>query len=85
MVADKSATPADIAASRIDFPAWLSTLKSRDRKIAMKLATGETTGNVAKVFCLSAGRISQLRCELKKGWEQFHGEAAAVGAAAVPA
>ena len=85
LVEDKHAGPADIAASRIDFPAWLSTLKSRDRRIAMKLATGETTGNVAKVFCLSAGRVSQLRCELRKDWEQFHGDAAAVGAAVVPA
>ena len=54
LVGDKTATPADLAASRIDFPAWLETLNRRDRKIAMKLAVGEKPGRVARMFHLSA-------------------------------
>lgn len=74
LVEDKTATPADLAASRIDFPAWLRTLSRRDRKIAMKLATGESTGVVARMFGISAGRVSQLRSELRDSWKRFHGE-----------
>ena len=34
LVPDNTCTPAELAASRIDFPAWMNTLKSRDRKVA---------------------------------------------------
>jgi hypothetical protein len=74
LVPDKTATPAELAASRIDFPAWLDTLASRDRKIALKLAAGETTSSVAKTFGVSPGRVSQLRRELMRSWQAFHGE-----------
>lgn len=30
LVEDKNVTPAELAASRIDFPAWLATLRTRD-------------------------------------------------------
>ena len=82
LIADRKANPADLAASRIDVPAWLKTLTRRNRRIAMKLAVGETTSRVARMFDLTDGRIAQLRKELKVGWEQFQGEP---GAAAVPA
>jgi hypothetical protein len=74
LIEDGHATPADLAASRIDFPAWLDTLTRRDRKLALKLATGETTGKVANLFRVSAGRISQLRRELMASWLKFVGE-----------
>jgi hypothetical protein len=74
LVEDKSVTPAELAASRIDFPAWLNTLKSRDRKVAMKLAAGEKPGHVARLVRISAGRVSQLRRELHEAWNRFHGE-----------
>ena len=74
LVPDKRATPAELAASRIDFPAWLDTLTRRDRKLAMKLATGESTGRVARMFRISAGRVSQLRRELRESWQKFVGE-----------
>jgi len=75
LVPDRTCTPAQLAASRIDFPAWLQTLKPRDRKIAMKLATGETTSKVGRLHRISAGRVSQLRRELHEAWLRFHGEA----------
>ena len=83
LVEDRRAGPAETAASRIDFPAWLDTLSRRDRKIAMKLGAGEKTSNVARLFRVSQGRISQLRRELHAAWLRFHGEAG--GAAAVSA
>ena len=66
--------PADVAAFRIDFPEWLRSLSRRNRQIALKLATGETTDAVAKLFQLSAARISQVRGELHAAWLKFHGE-----------
>ena len=53
-----------IAETRIDFDSWLSTLSNRDRQLAEKLALGETTGCVARMFRISAARVSQLRRDL---------------------
>ena len=75
LVEDKRATPADVAACRIDFASWLRLLPRRRRKIALALAGGETTSSAAKMFGLSAARISQLRDWLKRSWEAFQGEA----------
>ena len=66
LIEDRHATPADLAASRIDFPAWLATLSRRDRRIALRLADGDAAGSVAQQFGISQGRISQLRRELHK-------------------
>jgi hypothetical protein len=74
VVEDKHATPADVARVRIDFSDWLRTLPRRTRRIAETLSTGETTGNVAKRFHVSAGRVSQLRRELKESWNEFVGD-----------
>ena len=81
LVEDKNATPADLAASRIDFPAFLATLSRRNRRLAEKLATGESTSRAAKLFDISAGRVSQLRHELKRAWERFHEPALAAAPA----
>jgi len=85
LIPDQTCTPAELAASRIDFPAWLKTLKPRDRKIALKNASGETTSRVSRQHCLSAGRVSQLRRELHEAWLRFHGEAEPPKAEPVPA
>ncbi len=77
LVEDRHAGPAETAASRIDFPAWLKTLSRRPRRIAMKLAVGEATGEVARQFGISKCRISQIRRELEQSWRAFHGELAA--------
>jgi hypothetical protein len=71
LIPDRTCTPAELAASRIDFPAWLDTLKARDRKIALKLAEGQSTSRVSRQHHLSAGRISQLRRELAGNWRRF--------------
>ncbi|MDZ4821421.1 MAG: hypothetical protein SGJ20_20860 [Planctomycetota bacterium] len=81
LVEDRTAGPAQTAASRIDFGAWLGTLPGKQRRIAAVLATGETTQATARKFRLTAGRISQLRRELHEAWLSFVGEAPATSCA----
>jgi hypothetical protein len=64
----------ELAAFRIDFPAWLTRLAPRQRRIAKFLAVGNSTSEAARHFRLSWGRISQLRRELFLDWLQFHDE-----------
>ena len=71
VVEDKRSGPAEIAAMRIDFAAWLLTLTRRQRRVAQVLATGETTNATAHQFGVSASRISQLRRQLQEAWEAF--------------
>ena len=82
LVEDKTCTPAELAASRIDFPAFLAALQPKKRRIAETLATGESTQGVAKLFGITPGRISQLRQELLVAWQNFHGFASAESGAA---
>lgn len=74
VVEDRTATPADIAATRIDFADWLKELAPKARQIANTLATGESTSATAKRHGVSAGRISQMRGELHEAWLCFQGE-----------
>jgi len=69
IVEDRNATPADVARVRLDFAAWLKTLPRRDRKVALDLARGNRTSDVARKYELSDGRISQLRKELHLSWD----------------
>ena len=55
LVEDKRATPADVAACRIDFAEWLRRLTARLRKIALALAAGETTSAAARMFGVTPG------------------------------
>jgi hypothetical protein len=74
VVEDQRATPAEIAACRIDFAEWIRRLPCRQRRIAMTLATGVTTTAAARKFAVSPARISQIRQLLKESWERFQGE-----------
>ena len=74
---DNTQTPIpDQVCFRCDVPAWLHTLKRRDRQIAILLAQGYSTSDVAGRFGLSPGRISQLRRQLHDSWQSFQGEPA---------
>jgi hypothetical protein len=75
LVEDRRATPAEIAACRIDFAAWFKSLPKDVRRIAKALAAGETTTSAARRFGVSCARISQLRRQLKMSWAAFVGEA----------
>ena len=74
LVEDKSCTPAELAAIRLDFSDWLGRLCRRDRGVATNLVAGQTGRDTARLFGLTAGRISQLRTELKRNWQAFQGE-----------
>jgi DNA-directed RNA polymerase sigma subunit (sigma70/sigma32) len=74
VVEDRTAGPADIACTRIDFSDWLDSLKRRDRRVAEFLANGETTRAAARKFRISQGRISQLRRSLAESWRTFIGD-----------
>jgi hypothetical protein len=74
VVDTRSAPVSDIVAFRCDFSDWLASLSRRDRRIAESLAIGNRTGDVAKRFNVSAGRVSQLRRELYDSWRQFVGD-----------
>jgi hypothetical protein len=83
LVEDRHSTPGEIAGLRIDFADWLESLSTRDRKVAERLATGETTASAARLFQVSRGRISQLRRQFFESWHKFVGELAEVGTPAV--
>lgn len=74
LVEDGRCTPADLAASRIDFASWLSALPHQKRRIAKTLAAGEATSKAARRHRLTPGRISQIRRELAEDWERFAGD-----------
>ncbi len=82
LIPDQTCTPAELAATRIDFPAWLKTLKPRDRKVARFLSLGNRTQDAARKFDVSQGRVSQLRRELAESWRVFTGEGNNFGNAA---
>jgi hypothetical protein len=69
---DNAITPVpEQVAFRLDWPAWLATRTERDRRIVDRLALGEGTGEVAREFGVSPGRVSQLRREFHEDWERF--------------
>jgi hypothetical protein len=76
LVDDGRCTPADLAASRIDFADWLRHLPLAKRRIAKTLAIGEATGEAARKHQLTPGRIAQIRRELAEDWRCFVGESA---------
>jgi hypothetical protein len=83
LVESKAAGPAETAAAKIDIGDWFSRMTSRDQEIANFLAVGNTTGETARQFEVSPGRISQKRREYQRDWREFQGESAGVyGAAA---
>ena len=83
VIEDHRTPVAEQAAFRCDFPAWLRTLPRRNRRIAEALSTGEPTSRVARIFRLSAARVSQLRRELELAWGRFHGECETAAAGCV--
>jgi hypothetical protein len=66
--------PSERAAIRLDFARWLASLGARDRALVELLATGETTQAAAARFQLTPGRISQLRRQYYRTWQEFRGE-----------
>jgi hypothetical protein len=55
VVEDRHASPADVAATRMDFRAWLKSLLPRNRRIAQALAMGETTAQTSAARSIASG------------------------------
>ena len=69
---DNTQTPViDQVVFRLDFRDWLGTLTARNRQVVDDLVAGEGTGEVARKFGLSPGRVSQLRRQFEDGWAIF--------------
>jgi hypothetical protein len=62
----------DQVAFRLDLPRFFETLSERQRKMAMDLATGMTTNEVAKKHGVSAAAVSQFRSRFKVLLERFY-------------
>ena len=75
LACDHRVGPADAAAFRVDFAAWLTGLPGRKRQIAELLAEGHEPGLVARLVGVSPARVTQLRHELEASWRAFQGPA----------
>ena len=53
------------------FEGWLQEQSDRDRAIILDLATGETTGDVARKYGVSDGLISQYRKRYRASWNEY--------------
>lgn len=72
---DNTVTPVpEQVCFRLDFPAWLTTLTGRERRLVRELARSERTLDLSRTFDLSPARISQLRRELHDDWRRFLGD-----------
>ena len=74
LIEDRHAGPADTAAVRIDFAAWIKSLRPHVRKIARYLSLGNKPSDAAEKFGLSRCRVSLLRRELHESWRTFQGD-----------
>ena len=75
IVGDRTPVP-DQVAYRLDVPRFLETLSERQRGMALDLATGMGTGEVAQRWGVSAGAVSQFRSRFKLLFDQFFADAA---------
>jgi hypothetical protein len=75
LACDHRVGPADAAAFRVDFAAWLTGLPGRKRQIAELLAEGHEPGLVARLVGIAPSRVSQVRHELEASWRAFQGPA----------
>jgi hypothetical protein len=76
-MADRRATPAELAACKLDFQAWLQLLSAGKRLMALRLAAEDTTSEAAQRFRVIRARISALRRELQADRESFQAAPAA--------
>jgi len=67
--------PFDVAAYRIDFPAWVRTLSRSLRRTLLALwkrKPGELQGDIARALGISPSRLSQRKAELLASYYAFN-------------
>ena len=75
MLQDNTRTsPSELAIFRIDFANWLAARSDPDRQMIKDLALGERTGDLAKRYGITPGRVSQKRRQFHGDWLEFQGE-----------
>ena len=77
-VEDRKSGPAEVAALRIDFDDWLSSLTQRQSSMASAMCKGFSTSELAENQSVSRSRISQIRRELEANWNQFYEDGTAI-------
>jgi hypothetical protein len=65
--------PPDTVQLRLDFRAWFATLPGREQRFLIMVLTDRSASGyaLARRFRISGGRVSQLRRELREGYERF--------------
>ena len=79
-IASKSEDMAGKVLRQIDWDAFLDTLDSRKRRIVEELMMGFGTGDIARLFSVSAARITQIKREIAQDIKAFMGDSILVDA-----
>ena len=74
LVEDRRAGPAETAAARLDVAAWLQTLSTRNRRIAKRLAWGDTTNAVAAAIWSQRRPRQPISPLVPLHWERFQSD-----------
>lgn len=69
----KHATPADSAAFRTDMTSWMDRMPPKKRAIIGDMMTSEDGLTLTEKHKVTRGRISQIRSEAKRDWEENEG------------
>ena len=68
-----NASPAEQAASNVDFREWLQTLDGKRREIVLALTSGLNSADVGRLRGVTRAAIYLDRLDLKESWDEFHG------------
>ncbi|MFZ2653588.1 MAG: hypothetical protein WAX69_01610 [Victivallales bacterium] len=79
-IASKSEDMASKVLRQIDWDAFLDTLDVRKRRIVEELMLGFGTSEIAKLFSVSAARITQIKREIAQDIKEFMGDSILVDA-----
>lgn len=74
LISGRNYDPADEAAFRIDFAAWLAGLPERRRRAVELLAEGLGTYAVARRLGVKPGAVSRTRMWLARSWARFQSD-----------
>lgn len=74
--------PGGLAALHVDVETWLGTLTERRREVALLLASGHTTKEIAERSGCTTNAVRMIRMALRKSFEAFTGQSVACATAA---
>jgi len=73
-IASKSEDTATKVLRALDWDAFLDTLDARKRRIVEEMMMGFGTGDIARLFSVSAARITQIKREIAQDIKEFMGD-----------